>query len=102
MWAAGGIGVFVGIFLILLLPRFLPFAADSHIAGLVMGADRVSAGRAMIEAADPARYDRMTWAEWVFGTNNEALGKCITDMQQTGQEQGCSITVGVIESRSRQ
>ncbi|MFD2651955.1 DUF6118 family protein [Brucella rhizosphaerae] len=53
MSMAGLVGLFVGIFLILLLPRFLPFSADSHVASLVMGYDRVSAGRAMIEAADP-------------------------------------------------
>ena len=32
MWVAGIVGVFAGIFLILLLPRFLPLSADSHVA----------------------------------------------------------------------
>jgi len=48
MWTAGGVGVLAGIFLILLLPRFLPFSADGHVASVVMGRDRVSAGYAMI------------------------------------------------------
>lgn len=93
MWMAGLAGVFVGIFLILLLPRFLPFSADSHVAGLVMGTDRASAGRAMIQAGDPARYQRMVWAEWVFANNSEVLEKCITDMQEAGQDQQCTVTV---------
>lgn len=93
MGMTGVAGVFVGIVLILLLPRFLPFSADSHVAGLVMGQDRASAGRAMIEAGDPARFQRMVWAEWVFANNSEALEKCVTDMQQTGKEQRCTVTV---------
>ena len=70
-------------FLILLLPRFLPFSADSHVPVLSWGRDRVSAGRAMIGAGDHVRYDRMLRAEWVYGTNGEALDKCIADMFQT-------------------
>lgn len=93
MGMAGLAGLFVGILLILLVPRFLPFSADSHVAGLVMGGDRASAGRAMIQAGDPARFQRMVWAEWVFANNSEALEKCITDMQQTGQDQRCTVTV---------
>ncbi|MDP9812613.1 hypothetical protein J2W42_005483 [Rhizobium tibeticum] len=37
MWMAGLVGLFVGIFLILLLPRFLPFSADGHVAALSWG-----------------------------------------------------------------
>jgi hypothetical protein len=49
MWMAGLVGLFVGIFLILLLPRFLPFSADSHVAATMRramrrGQDRESAG----------------------------------------------------------
>lgn len=102
MWMAGLVGVFAGIFLILLLPRFLPFSADSHVASLVMGRDRVSAGRVMIGAGDPARYDRILRAEWVYGSNGEALDKCIADMFQTGQEQKCTLTLPVIENCSDQ
>lgn len=93
MGMAGVAGVFVGIFLILLLPRFLPFSVDSHVAGLVMGSDRASAGRAMIQVGDPARFQRMVWAEWVFAHNSEALEKCVTDMQESGQDQRCIVTV---------
>lgn len=101
MWTAGVAGVFVGIFLILLLPRFLPFSADSHVASLVMGQDRVSAGRDMIEAADPKRAQAIVTAGWVYETNRAALDKCIADMFQTKKEQRCPVVLPVVESNSR-
>ena len=47
----------------------------------------------MIQAGDPARFQRMVWSEWVFANNSEVLEKCIIDMQQTGQDQRCTVTV---------
>lgn len=35
------------------LPRFLPFAADSRVAGLVMGQDRINAAYVMIVPSNP-------------------------------------------------
>jgi hypothetical protein len=101
MWTAGLAGLLVGIFLILLLPRFLPFSADSHVASLVMGYDRVSAGRAMIEAADPKRAEAIVTAGWVYETNRAALDKCIADMFQSQKEQRCPVVLPVVESNSR-
>ena len=101
MWMAAGIGVVVGVFLILLLPRFLPFSADSHVASFVMGQDRVSAGRAMIEAADPKRAQDIVTAGWVYETNRAALDKCIADMFQSQKEQRCPVVLPVVESNSR-
>lgn len=101
MSMAGLVGLFVGIFLILLLPRFLPFSADSHIASLVMGYDRLSAGRAMIEAADPKRAEAIVTAGWVYETNRAALDKCIADMFQSQKEQRCPVVLPVVESNSR-
>ena len=101
MSMAGLVGLFVGIFLILLLPRFLPFSADSHVASLVMGYDRVSAGRAMIEAADPKRAEAIVTAGWVYETNRAALDKCIADMFQSQKEQRCPVVLPVVESNSR-
>ena len=101
MWTAGVVGVFVGIFLTLLLPRVLPFSADSHVASLVMGQDRVSAGRAMIEAADPKRSQDIVTAGWVYETNRAALDKCIADMFQSKKEQRCPVVLPVVESNSR-
>lgn len=101
MWTAGLVGLALGIFLILLLPRFLPFSADSHVASLVMGYDRVSAGRAMIEAADPKRAEAIVTAGWVYETNRAALDKCIADMFQSQKEQRCPVVLPVVESNSR-
>jgi len=53
MWMAGGIGLIAGAFLLALLPRFLPFSADSRVASLVMGQDRINAAYDMINSVDP-------------------------------------------------
>lgn len=101
MWMAGLVGLVVGTFLILLLPRFLPFSADSHVASFVMGRDRISAGRAMIEAADPDRAQAIVTAGWVYETNREVLDKCIADMFQSRKGQRCPIVLPIIESNMR-
>lgn len=100
MWLAAGIGVIAGVFFLALAPRFLPFSADSRVAALVMGGDRVSAGRAMIEVADPKRSQDIVTAGWVYETNREALDKCIADMFKTRKEQRCALTLPVVEPGS--
>lgn len=57
-----------------------------------MGQIPAEAGRALIESDDQARYQRMVWAEWVFANNVEALESCVADMQQSRQDQSCTIT----------
>ena len=100
MWMAGGIGIIAGAFLLAFLTRFLPFSADSHVAGLVMGRDRFSAGRAMIEAADPKRAQDIVTGGWVYDTNRDTLDKCIADMFKTRKEQRCALTLPVVERNS--
>lgn len=100
MWMAGGIGIISGAFLLALLPRVLPFSADSYVAGLVMGRDRFSAGRAMIEAADPKRAQDIVTGGWVYDTNRDTLDKCIADMFKTQKEQRCALTLPVVERNS--
>ena len=102
MWMAVGVGVIAGAFLLVLAPRFLPFSADSRVAALIMGGDRVSAGRAMIEAADPKQAGDISTGGWVYETNREALDKCIADMFKTRKEQRCALTLPVVEGRSGQ
>ncbi|TCQ14999.1 hypothetical protein C8J33_12236 [Rhizobium sp. PP-CC-3G-465] len=102
MWTAGGFGLVLGIFLMLILPRFLPYSADSHVASLVMGRDRVSAGRGMIEAADPKQAEDISTGGWVYETNREVLDKCISDMFKTRKEQRCALILPVVEGRSGQ
>lgn len=100
MWMAGGIGIIAGALLLALLPRVLPFSADSYVAGLVMGRDRFSAGRAMIEAADPKRGQDIVTGGWVYDTNRDTLDKCIADMFKTQKEQRCVLTLPVVERNS--
>ena len=93
MWMAGLVGLFVGIFLILLLPRFLPFSADSHVASLVMGFDRISAGYAMIGAADPLEVEKMKWGGRFYNASGGEISACLETARQTGKDQKCTITV---------
>ena len=93
MWTAGLVGLVLGIFLILLLPRFLPLSADSHVASLVMGFDRVSAGYAMIGAADPLEVEKMKWGGRFFNTSGGEISGCLETARQTGKDQKCSIIV---------
>ena len=70
----------MGVVLSLTLPSILPGRVAPWVAGLVMGQSEVEAGRAMILSGDPARYEHMVWAEWVFANNVEALERCVADM----------------------
>ncbi|PYE29872.1 hypothetical protein C8J35_1283 [Rhizobium sp. PP-F2F-G38] len=93
MWMAVGVGLIVGAFLMLLLPRFLPFSADSHVAALVMGRDRISAGYAMIRAADPFETGKMEWGRKFYESNSDPISVCLQTAKQTGRDQKCTITV---------
>lgn len=100
MWMAGGIGAIIGMILLVLVLRILPLSADSYVASLIMGRDGVSAGRAMIEAADPKAAQDMMTAGWIYQTNREVLDKCIQDMLKTKKEQRCTLTLPAVEGRS--
>lgn len=93
MWFAGVVGLFVGVLLVLLLPRILPFAADTHVAAIVMGADRISAGRAMIQADDPEGWRNMVAASQLVRDNAEAIGQCTEAARAGGEDQQCTITM---------
>ncbi len=93
MGMAGVAGVFVGIFLILLLPRFLPFSADSHVAALVMGRDRVSAGHAVIRAADPFEAQKITWGGQFYDASSGEISACLETARRAGTDQQCTVTV---------
>ena len=53
MWTAGVAGLVLGASPLLLVPRFLPFSADSRGASLVTGCDRINAAYAMIVPSNP-------------------------------------------------
>ncbi len=76
MWMAGLVGLFVGIFLILLLPRFLPFSADTHVAATVIGQDRWNAGVTMMRVADPLSWRGVADSSQLVRDNAEAIGQC--------------------------
>ncbi|KAB0564656.1 MULTISPECIES: DUF6118 family protein [Hyphomicrobiales] len=93
MWMAGLIGLFVGIFLILLLPRFLPFSADSHVAALVIGQDRWNAGVTMMRVADPRSWRSVADSSQLVRGNAEAIGQCAEAARMADVDQRCTIIV---------
>lgn len=93
MWIVGGIGLLAGALLVLLLPRILPFAADTHVASLVVGQDRWNAGVTMMRAADPEGWRSVVDASQLARDNAEAIGRCTEAARTAGQDQRCTITV---------
>ena len=93
MWMAGLVGLFVGMFLILLLPRFLPFSADSRVASFVMGQDRISAAYAMINSVDPQGVKKLQWGAGFYDANGGEIAACLDKAKQAGKDQKCTITV---------
>lgn len=95
MWIAGGIGLFVGALLVLLLPRILPFAADTHVAAIVMGQDRWNAGVTMMRTGDPEGWRGVVDASQLVRDNAETIAQCVEAARTAGEGQRCAITVTV-------
>ena len=93
MCFAGGIGLLVGMFLILLLSRFLPFAADTHVAAIAMGEDRWNAGVALMRAADPEGWRGVVGSSQLVRDNAGAIAQCVEAARAAGEDQRCTITV---------
>ena len=77
----------VGVFLILLLPRFLPFSADSRVASLVMGQDRISAAYAMINSVDPLGVKMLQWGAGFYDASGGEISACLEKAKQAGKDQ---------------
>ncbi|THV28909.1 hypothetical protein FAA86_23865 [Rhizobium rosettiformans W3] len=99
MWVAGVTGVIVGAFILVALPRFLPFSADAHVAALVMGKSRIEAGRDMISSADPFTLQKMSWGARFYDAGGEAVAKCLAKAEETGKDQKCTVTVPAPETQ---
>lgn len=97
MWMAAGIGVVVGALLLAVVPRFLPFSADSHVAALVMGESVWNAGVSLMTSADPATVRRVAEADRLAIANRDALAECRASAAKAGKEQKCTIVVSVPE-----
>lgn len=95
MWMAGGAGAILGVLLILLLPRFLPFSIDSRVASLVMGEDRLNAAYAIINSVDPAGARKLQWGGTFYEASGGEINACLEKARQTKKDQQCTITVPV-------
>lgn len=96
MWIAGGIGLLASALLVLPLPRVLPFAADTHVAAIVMGQDRWNAGVTMMRAADPEGWRGVVGSSQLVRDNAEAIGKCAEAARTVGQDQRCTIIIPAV------
>ena len=98
VWVAAGCGVVVGALVVLALPRFLPVAASSHVAALVIGQNRIDAGYALIYSANPDAAKAVSTGGWIYETNRKAIDECIAAMVKTGKEQRCAVVLPVAEN----
>lgn len=93
LWGVGAAGLVAGVLLTLFLPRVLPFSAATRTAAFIMGSDRISAGYAMIGAADPLETGKMEWGRRFYDFNGDPISACLKMAKQTGKDQKCTITV---------
>jgi hypothetical protein len=91
MWIAGGVGLLAGALLVLLLPRILPFAADTHVAAMVIGQDRWNAGVTMVRTADSGGWRGVVNASQLARDNAEAIARCAEAARTAGPDQRCTI-----------
>ncbi|MGE6744135.1 DUF6118 family protein [Allorhizobium pseudoryzae] len=99
MWIAAVTGVIVGAFLLVTLPRFLPFSADAHVAALVMGSNRIEAGSDIISSVDPFTFQKMSWGARFYDASGEEFAKCLEKAGATGKDQKCTVTVPAPETQ---
>lgn len=93
MWIAGGIGLFAGALLMLLLPRILPLSVDTHVAAIVVGQDRWNAGVTLMRTGDPEGWRNMVNSSQLVRDNAEVIGRCAEAASAGGEDQRCTITV---------
>lgn len=93
LWYAGLGGLAGGVALIMLLPHFLPYDADSYVAAAIMQRDRWNAGFAVMAADNPSSATFMGRAGALVQANADAIDKCRAAGAKSGQEQKCTIVV---------
>jgi hypothetical protein len=71
----------------------LPFGLDTRAAAVTMGTDRWDAGWALMNAADPTRWEKAAAAFSLVTDNQSTLTACWTAANIHGKGQRCTITV---------
>jgi hypothetical protein len=90
---AAGFGLVAGVVILLLLPRLLPFDADSHVAAAVMGKSRWNAGAAIMQAAQPDGWKAVIENAQLGQDNADVLARCRQAAAKAGQAQKCVVKV---------
>ena len=92
LWGASG-ALMVGLLVSPFVAGVLPFGGDSAVAAVIMGADRWSAGIALMQAASPDGWRGVADASNLVRVNQEALAACREAAAKAKKEQRCMITV---------
>jgi hypothetical protein len=92
IWGAAG-ALMVGLLVSPFVAGALPFGGDSAVAAVIMGADRWSAGIALMQAASPEGWRGVADASNLVRVNQEALAACREAAAKAKKEQRCTITV---------
>ena len=75
------------------LARLSPFGWDGRIAATIMGADRWTAGAALMAAQSPQAWRDLEAAAALVAPNKAALAACRDAAAKTKKEQHCSVVV---------
>jgi hypothetical protein len=77
------------------LARALPasWAAPEKMAAATLGMDSWSAGQKLMAWANPSGFQLVVQGDRLARANREALAKCVTAAQRSGQAQRCVLTV---------
>ncbi len=75
------------------LARLLPFGIDGRMAATIMGADRWSAGAALMAAQSPEAWRDLESAAELLTPNKVELAACRETAVKTKKEQHCTVVV---------
>ena len=90
---AAGVGFGVGVLALFLIPRILPFNANTFVAAGLMGQDRWNAGQALMQLDKPMSWNEITHAATLVDQNRDTLKQCQRTATETGKAQRCIIIV---------
>jgi hypothetical protein len=89
----GDVAVLFSLLAAPIFARLLPFGIDGRMAATIMGADRWTAGAALMAAHHPEAWRDLESAAALLRPNIAALAACRDAAAKTKKEQHCSIIV---------
>jgi hypothetical protein len=89
----GGVAVLFSLLAAPIFARLLPFGIDGRMAATIMGADRWTAGAALMAAQSSEAWRDLESAAELLTPNKAALGACRDAAAKTKKEQHCTLVV---------